>query len=524
MLKRSFLSTLTVLLGACASQQPAEPPPPPPPPAVETATAASAGDPNEAVVKIVALSDFHGWLLPLEPRGFPRYYGGIANLAGMLDHKEQLRPDDTVILDNGDMWTGPTESTLLRGESVIQAYNALGMDAANVANHEFDFGVEILRARTTEANFPFLGANVVKAGTDEHPDFLKPFVVLDRMGYKVGVLGLSYVDTPKTTLAKHVAGLEFKPYAPTLKKYVPKMKAAGAEIVVVLFHDQIDVVEATMKSVGDLGVNAVVAGQNHRKGRTEVHGMPIVNPGPFGRSYVRFDVRIDKATRKVKSVDHEIIDVTGEVGAPPFPPEPELVAIAESARQKAKTLSDDVLGRLKRPLPIGTFDNSPLGHFVVDSWLKSMPDADLAMLNLGALRQPLGSGPVTVGDLVSVLPFENNVYIVKISGKELKQQLAIDHPIVSGITWSFRQKKGKRKVVNVVDRVGKKIKDDKQYRVAILDFMYTGGDGYSFKDLDTSPVDTGLSWREPVMRALRVAEATHREVKPATGARARRVR
>lgn len=524
MLKRFFLLTLTLLLGACAGQQPADQPPPPPPPSVGTTTAAAAQVKSEPVVKIVALSDFHGWLLPLEPRGFPRYYGGIANLAGMLEHKEALTDDNTVILDNGDMWTGPTESTLLRGESVIQAYNALGVDAANIANHEFDFGVEILRARTTEARFPFLGANVVKAGTSEHPDFLAPYVILERMGYKVGVLGLSYVDTPKTTLAKHVAGLEFKPYAPTLKEYVPKLKAAGAEIVVVLFHDEIEIVEETMKKVGDLGVHAVVAGQNHRKGRTEVNGTPIVNPGPFGRSYVRFDVLMDEAARSVKSVEHEIVDVTGEVGAPPFPPSPDLVAIAESARQKAKTLSDDVLGRVKKPLPIGTFDNSPLGHFVVDSWLKSMPEADLAILNLGALRQPLGSGPVTVGDLVSVLPFENNVYIVKVTGKELKQQLEIDGPIVSGITWSFRERKGKRKVVNVVDRVGKKIKDDKTYRIAILDFMYTGGDGYSFKDLDTSPVDTGLSWREPVMRALRIAESTNRELRTASGARARRVR
>jgi 2',3'-cyclic-nucleotide 2'-phosphodiesterase (5'-nucleotidase family) len=490
-------------------------PPPSPAPAPESAV---------AHVKVVAISDFHGWLLPLEPNHYTRYFGGLANLAGMLEHRDGITAENGIILDNGDMWTGPTESTVLRGESVVEAYNALGVTAANVANHEFDFGVEILRARAQEAKFPFLGANLYEAGADRHPDFVKPFVGVERLGVKIGVVGLTYIDTPKTTLAKHVANLEFRDYGETLKKVVPEVKAAGAQVVVVLFHDELARAKEVIAAHADLGIHAVVAGQNHRREQVEVSGIPLVNPGPFGRSYVRFDVDVDKKTGEVTKVSPEIVEVTGEVGARPFPPSATVAAVVEKARQKAKTLASEPLGRFAQPVPLGDFGNSPLGQFVVDSWLSEFPEVDAAVLNHGALRQPLPAGAVTMGDVVSALPFENNLLIVTVSGQALKSQLEIDGPIVGGLTWSYREKKNVRKVASLVDRVGKPIRDDKSYTVLILDFMYTGGDGYTFKEHDTAPVDTGISWRQPVIHALRAAEASNRKVSPRAGARARKVR
>ncbi len=495
--------------------------------AANTAGAAAstpAKDPNTASIKVVALSDFHGWLSPLEPNNYTRYFGGIANLAGSLAHRDKVTQDNGIIIDNGDMWTGPTESTLLRGESVVEAYNALGVTAANVANHEFDFGKEILRARAQEAKFPFLGANIVIAGTSNHPDFVKPYIMVERDSVKIAVIGLSYLHTPKTTLAKHVADLEFKGYAETLKAVLPKVKAEGAEVIVVMLHDEVPIAAKVFEQNPDLKVHMVIAGQNHRKERVDVNGIAIVNPGPFGRSYVRFDVDVDRKSRAVTSVKHEIVDITGEVGAPPYPPSPELAAIAERARQKAKSLSSEVLGRVSSPLQVGTFANSTLGHFVVDAWLSEFPEVDIAMLNHGALRQPLPSGPITMGDIVSAQPFENNLLIVTLTGAQLKKQLLIDSPIVSGISWSYKERKGIRKIVSVVDRVGKKISDKRKYTVIILDFMYTGGDGYTFKDMDTAPVDTGISWREPVVRALRFAQSTNRKLSPRSGARARQLR
>jgi 2',3'-cyclic-nucleotide 2'-phosphodiesterase (5'-nucleotidase family) len=130
-----------------------------------------------------------------------------------------------------------------------------------------------------------------------------------------------------------------------------------------------------------------------------------------------------------------------------------------------------------------------------------------------------------MGDLIGVLPFENNLFVVRLTGKQLKEQLAIDGPVVAGITWSYREgKDGKRSVLSVIDRKGKPIDDGKKYRVVINDFMYYGGDGFTFKTVDPTPEDTGLSWRQPVIRAFNLAESMNRKVEPVTGPRARTVR
>lgn len=480
-------------------------------------------DPLVARIKVFALSDFHGHLYPLEPKSYDKYFGGIANIGGTMKARDHFHPDNSLLLDNGDMWTGPSVSTFLRGEPVIAAYNALGMSAANIANHEFDFGLEILRARASEARFPLLGANIVDKSTGASPDFIRPFVIEERDGVKVGIIGLSYRDTPKTTLARHVAGLEFQGYAETLERVLPEAKKAGAEVIVVLFHDTADAAKAVFEARPDLVVHAVVAGQNHRKSTLMAQQVPIMNPGPFGRSYGRFDIEVDRKTRQVK-VSHEIVDVTGSTGAPSYPPLPELQAIAEGARQKSKELEKTVLGRLSGPLPLGNFEESPLGHLVVDAWLAAFPEVDVAMCNHGALREPLGRGAVTLGALTSVLPFENNLYIVRLTGKQLKEQLAIDSPVVSGITWRFQEKDGLRQIVSVSDRLGKPIDDKKTYTVIINDFMYAGGDGFTFDKLDPAPDDTGISIREPIMRTLRLAETAGREVDAPVGPRAARMK
>lgn len=486
-----------------------------------TATVAAAPAPSgDAKVSVIAFSDFHGWLLPLEPKGFTKYYGGIANIDALLREKEGLTGQSAIILDNGDMWTGPTESTLLRGEPVVAAYNAMGLTAANVANHEFDFGLDVLKARISEAKFPFLAANIVNAGTSEAPTFLKPYTIVERDGVRVGIVGLSFADTPRTTLAKHVAGLDFLPYKDTLVRVVPQVRAAGAEIVVVLFHDTMEEVQKVIAEVPELGIAAVVAGQNHRKEDVRVNGTPIVNPGPFGRSYVRFDLVVNRQTRALVSSEFVVVDVTGEIGSPPHKVAPEMVALVEGARQKASAMSGQVLGKLAKPLPVGTFADSPLGHLITDAWLSALPKADFAICNHGAIRQPLGAGPVTVGDLMAVLPFENNLYVVKVTGKQLKETLTLDAPVVAGLTYKYREGKGGRTITAVVDRVGRAIEDGKSYSVVVNDFMYFGGDGYKFKEYDAAPDDTGLSLREPIMRTLRLAESSGRAMEPTPGARA----
>ena len=504
---------------ACATPAPESEAPSPSSPAARSAA------PATQTVTIIGLTDFHGWLSPLKPRKRPEYYGGIANIAAMLAEREKVSGETAILVDNGDMWTGQTAATLLEGEPVVHIYNLMGFAAVNVANHEFDFGVEALRARVAQAKFPFLGANIFIADTDEQPDFVRPWKIVERSGVKVGIIGLSYIDTPKTTLAANVKTLDFHDYARTLERELPRLRAAGAEVVALLLHDEMQQGVELLRSNPGLRVDLVIAGQNHRKERAEVRGIPIVNPGAFGRSYVRFDVRVDAESRRVLDVRDETVAVGGLKDAPPYPPPAEITKVIAAANKLVENQTAEQVGTLGQPLPTGTFNASPLGHFVVDSWLEAFPMADFAMVNHGGLRQNLESGAVSMGDLLGAMPFENNIRQLKLTGAQVKSQLAIDHPVVGGLTWRYRDRNNRgREIVAAVDRVGKPIADDRFYAVLIIDFMYTGGDGYEFQRLDPNPVDTGLSWREPLIRALRNAEARGRPVTVSTAPRGRKVR
>lgn len=480
---------------------------------------------NSKKVEIYALSDFHGWLLPRKTRSNPRFFGGIANIGGFLKHRHGATGDSAIIVDNGDMWTGPVESTVLKGEPVVAAYNEMGFAAANVANHEFDFGLDVLKARADEARFPFLGANIVVSDTGKAPDFVKPWTIVERNEVKVGIIGLSFKDTPKATMAKNVEGLRFEGYLETLKRAVPEVRSAGAKVVVLLLHDVSTEGESLVRSLSeDISVDLVVAGQDHRQSKSVVGDVPVVNPGPFGASYARFVVHYDSALGSVTSVDADIFYVSGPVDAPPYPADPSLNAIAQNAKERTVSLSGVEVGTLNEPLAVGSFASSPMGHFIVDAWLEALSEqAELAMVNHGGIRQPLPAGPVSLGDITSVMPFENNIYIVELSGSEIVSQLAIDHPVVGGLTWTYRETPAGREVLKVLDGRGFALNPDTTYRVAILDFMYNGGDGYEFARLDKSPVDTGLSWREPVIRAFRRSSAEARQIIPYPAARAKQL-
>ncbi|MBN1582853.1 MAG: bifunctional metallophosphatase/5'-nucleotidase, partial [Anaerolineae bacterium] len=108
---------------------------------------------------ILYTNDEHGWMEAAGEMGHET--GGAAELLGLWRDKEGYTRDGPyLILSGGDMWTGPAISTWFAGEPMAEAMNVMGYGAAAVGNHEFDFGLDGLRARSAQATFPFLSANI----------------------------------------------------------------------------------------------------------------------------------------------------------------------------------------------------------------------------------------------------------------------------------------------------------------------------------------------------------------------------
>ena len=154
-------------------------------------------------LRILHVNDFHGFAEPHRPRGSETPVGGVAHLAAHV--RELRRGGPSVLLAAGDMIQGHPWANLTQGASAIEVMNAMGFDAMALGNHELDFGQEVLTRRIGEAAFPLLAANVDGFAA------VRPWVVLERGGLRVAVIGAVTQDTPTSTHPRNVAGLGFRP-------------------------------------------------------------------------------------------------------------------------------------------------------------------------------------------------------------------------------------------------------------------------------------------------------------------------
>jgi 2',3'-cyclic-nucleotide 2'-phosphodiesterase (5'-nucleotidase family) len=134
-------------------------------------------------LRVLATHDFHG---ALRPTTFDwsegRLIGGAETLKTMMDAAEAECVCPTVRLDGGDQMQGTLESNLAHGESVVAAFNLIGLDAAAVGNHELDWGLETFLQRKAEARYGWLAANVFRIDNGERPDWATPYAIVDRGG------------------------------------------------------------------------------------------------------------------------------------------------------------------------------------------------------------------------------------------------------------------------------------------------------------------------------------------------------
>ena len=156
---------------------------------------------NDSLIEftIFYTNDEHGWLEATDDSD------GAAGLAGLWKTEEGYDGSDNfLILSGGDNWTGPAVSTWFEGEPMVDVMNALEYDASAIGNHDFDFTVTVLEERLEQMNFPFLAANIIEKASGEIPSFVKPYIIKEINGVKLGIIGLASLSTPFTTFPKNV--------------------------------------------------------------------------------------------------------------------------------------------------------------------------------------------------------------------------------------------------------------------------------------------------------------------------------
>lgn len=434
--------------------------------------------------------------------------------------ERQKAPGRVVLLDGGDMFQGTLPSNLHEGVGMIHALNALGYAAAAVGNHEFDFGPVgphtvaespgedprgALKARIAEARFPILSANVVDARTGK--TLTRPWTLITVDGVKVGIVGGTSEDTPRTTNSKNLVGLRIEPLAPTVAAAAKAARKAGATVVVAVVHAGGNCPRAhdtvlTDAAPGNLDgcereaplfqlaralaarkdggrVDAIFGGHTHQGVTAVVDGIPVVQAYDNGRAFSKVELEVDAHGRPT---GHFWVHAPERVRAD-VPPDPAVEkAVASDLAEAAELRARKVGVLLPRPFRRAYRAESPLGNLVADE-IRAATGADVGLTNGGGLRADLPAGELTYGALFEALPFDNRLATLKLHASDLKQLLMRNFEHDKGILSlsglrAVAHCNGGRLQIDLFRPDGTPVDDSASLTVGTTDFLANGGDDF----------------------------------------------
>jgi 2',3'-cyclic-nucleotide 2'-phosphodiesterase/3'-nucleotidase len=440
----------------------------------------------------LSTNDFHGQL-EIGKSVSGSAVGSAAINMTYIDQYTALNPHGTLLFDAGDMMQGMPISNLLAGASVIDIYNHMGYDAAVVGNHEFDWNQEVLQERMAQADFPILAGNIFLAGTDMRPSWAVPTVMFDVKGQQIGVIGVTSKDTPTIVMAANVTGLEFRPVGPVVAQSVADLRAAGADIVVVLAHMPDiynNVVSGEMLDVAQPGVDLIISGHSHSGYVGKANNIPIIQQYSSGTAVGVSGISYNRRTDTIVNTTTQVV-TTYAAGRTPNPEIAALVAEyqAEIAPIVTKPIAITNAQILKVPSAAG---ESAMGNMIADA-ARWRAGANIGITNPGGVRKDLPDGTktypfvLTWGDFFAVQPFDNKLVTMTLTGDQiyalLEQQFVVNRILlVSGIKYSYNKAlpAGSRITsLTLEDSVTPILKDATQYKVAMNNYLATGGDGFN---------------------------------------------
>ncbi|KAF0189072.1 MAG: hypothetical protein FD168_1291 [Desulfobulbaceae bacterium] len=432
--------------------------------------------------RIYHINDFHGFAEPSKHPGATVQQGGAAWLATGLNKHRAEHPG--LFLAAGDMIQGDTWSNFSQGYSSVALLNEMHLDAMVTGNHEFDFGQEVLKQRISEARFPVLAANV------EGLPGLVPQVSLPLSGGKVTVIGLVTDDVPQSSHPRNTTGLKFTtPLAAARQQIAARDK--DSDLVVLLTHigheQDLALAEKLCTGPAALGLPILIIG-GHSHTRVEAPELMgnciVVQAGEHGKFLGIVDVSVGKGKMIAASGHLE------EIGPNLGEPDPAISTLIARYSAQVDVIFNQKAGVSKVDLiqEGARMQETNLGNLVADI-VRKTTGAQVALINGGSLRTGLSKGEITFRQVHAALPFNNYLVAVKMSGELLWQ--ALEHgvsgvergegrfPQVSGMGFVFDSRRPVGQRIVSVTIGGRPLDRQQEYTVATLDFMASGGDGYT---------------------------------------------
>ena len=459
-------------------------------------------------VELLSFNDFHG---NVQESGKNI---GIAKLASAIKEKTSLNGFsnyEAIPLAAGDLYQGTAISNLTKGAPVTEFLKEIKVPASSIGNHEFDWGRDLIPKWSKEGNFDFLAANIIDNKTGKPVEWAKPYKIIEVDGVKIGLIGVTTPETAYKTTPANVANLTFEDPSISVQKYADKLRNEDKVNAVIVLSHLGATTDKSGKTTGEAvdlankikNVDAIIAAHDHQFTNAEVNGVKIIQAGNNGRGLGSLAFDFDN-TGKVVSLKANVEKLYERSSIATDAASAEIVKKYESElgpilKEKVADLDKDLSHDRNEGL-------TPLG-IVVSETIRKITGADIAITNGGGIRAGLSKGILTMGDLYTILPFDNTLVTMELKGSDIKA--AIEHGIMpanmgwgqySGIkVWYNKDAEAGKRITSIRLADGTPLDMNKYYTVAVNDFMATGGDGYDFTKAKNMK-DTMLVMRDEIIK------------------------
>ncbi|MEO6463797.1 MAG: bifunctional UDP-sugar hydrolase/5'-nucleotidase, partial [Candidatus Eisenbacteria bacterium] len=513
--------------------------------------------PARVEVTLLHTTDLHGHLLPWDyTTGEADPAVGLSKVATLIKKVRAERGNRVLLVDAGDCIQGTPLAYLhdvggpdrvpggeSRPDPQMACMNALGYDAFAVGNHEYNFGLDVLRRAQADAKFPWLSANTLKEGAGGEAAY-QSYVVKTIGGVRVGILGLTTPGVPNWDDPPNWAGLAFEDPLVSARRLVPIMRGLErCDAVIVVCHMGMEEDAAGRAKPGQMpnenrvlaiarevkGVDAIVMGHTHTKVESKMVGdVVLTQAGRWGEALGRLDLVFERKTKgggyRLAERTARLLLVDEKVAS-----DPAIEAIARPYHVDTEAMLKTVIAEATAPFDGGDArlrDNAL--HQLIHRAQLDATGADVSLSAMFNPRAKVAAGPVTVRDAFSIYPYENTLATLELNGADLKEALehssryynpydfgktevaainpdvaGYNYDTAEGVTYTLDLSKPAGERVRNLRMGGKSLDSDRRIKVAVNNYRVNGGGGYAMLKRGRLLPGRRLQAREAVIEYLK---------------------
>ena len=427
-------------------------------------------DPTTNKVNFFMINDTHGAFVD------EGNYPGIARVSGLIDALESAN-GEYIKLANGDIFQGTYISSTLKGLPLVDALNVIDFDAFILGNHEFDWGIEEIAKykdgdlTNGEADFPFLGANIIEKSTGDMLDWVEPYTIIDYNNSKVGIIGVIGSSQESSILSMHVEKYDFINPIYLIEEYAAELRIEkDCDVVVVASHDFDETLNSRIASLsGNSEIDAIFCAHTHQNisstlTRSDGVTIPVVQNHDKNETATSLVLELNNYKQMTSFTVNKYYPMN-------YQPDNDLDVVYDKYNSLIEK-GNEVLGYTS-----STISKSTLGYYATSA-MKEEFDVDVSIINTGGVRDTIKGGDITISDVFSVFPFENEIMLVSMTGRSIKSLYN------SNSSYLYFNN----------DFNTSSLSDSLYYDVAVIDYVFTGAYYNEFKGL--AYTDTNIVLRD----------------------------